>query len=54
MASVMCLHFSMQMKDNLEHIDVDGNMSTLSSTCRSLYNISMHLITLLNILMRRY
>ena len=54
MASVTCLHFSMQEEDILEHTNGKCHMCTLKSTCRSLYKIVMQLITLLNILMPRY
>ena len=53
MASVMCLHFSMQEEDILEYNNGKCHLRTLESTCRSLCNIRMDLITLLNILMPR-
>ena len=34
MASVMCLHFSMQEEDILEHINAKCHLSTLLSPCR--------------------
>ena len=52
MASVMCLQFSMQEEDILEHIHhVKCHLCTLESTCSI---IAIHLLTLLNILMPRY
>ena len=51
MARVMCLHFSMQEVDVLEHTNGKCYLCTLWSTCRPLCNIAMHVITLLNILM---
>ena len=54
MASVMCLVFIMQEEDILEHINAKCQICTLYSTCRPLYSIGLHLITLLKILMPRY
>ena len=54
MASVMCLYFSMQEEDTLEHTNVKRHLYTLWSSCRPLCIMSIHLITLLNILMLRY
>ena len=41
MASAMCLHFSMQEEDILEHANGKCHLCTLSSTCRPLCNIDM-------------
>ena len=54
MASVMCLHFNMQEEDILEHTNGKCHLCTLQSTYRPLWNIDIHLITLLSILMSRY
>ena len=54
MADVMCVHYSMQEIDILEQLMASVILCTLKSTCRSLCNIGMYLITLLNILMPRY
>jgi hypothetical protein len=43
MASVMCLHFSMQEEDILEHTKSKCDFYILKSTCRPLRNISIHL-----------
>ena len=51
MASVMCLHFNLQVEDILEHSNGKYHLCTLSSACRPLCNIGMHLITPLNIYM---
>ena len=49
------LHFSMQEDDIiLEHTNGKCHLYILSSTCKTLCNIGMHLITLMNILMPRY
>ena len=53
-ASVMCLHFSMQEEDTLEHTSVKCHLCTFWSTCRSLCNISIHLETMLNVLVPKY
>ena len=50
MASVVCLHLSMQEEDVLEHTNGMCHLCTLWSTCRPLCNIGVHLITLLNML----
>ena len=50
-ASVKCLHFSMQEGGILERTNGKCRLHTLSSTCRAMRNIAMHLITLLNILL---
>jgi hypothetical protein len=53
MASVMCLHLSMQEEDILEHTNAKCHVYTLWSTCRLLCNIGIHHITLLNIIIPR-
>ena len=53
-ASVMCLHFSMQEEYIREHTNDNCHLCTLHSTCRALCNICMHLLTLLNILRPKY
>ena len=47
MASVMCLSFSMQEDNILEHTDDKRHLCTLSSACRWLCNIGIHLIMLI-------
>jgi hypothetical protein len=48
---VSCVYiFNMQEEDILEHTDGECHLCTLWSICRLLCTISMHLITLLNIL----
>jgi D-lyxose ketol-isomerase len=54
MASVTCLHFSMQEEDIIEQANGKCHLCTLRSTRRPLYNIDMPLITLLDILMSIY
>ena len=49
MANNMCLHFSMQEEDVIEHTNDKCHLYTLLSTSRPLCNIGIHLITLLNI-----
>ena len=44
----------MQQEDILEPTNGECHLCTLHSTCRPLCNISMHLITILNMLMPRY
>ena len=51
MAGVMCLHLRLQEQHISEHINAKCHLCTLSSTCRQLCNIGIHLITLFNILM---
>ena len=46
MASVMCLHFSMQEEDILEHTNAKDQLCSLYSTCRPLCDIGIHRITL--------
>ena len=50
----MCLHFSMQAEDNLEHIDVKSHCVPFWSTCRLWCGIGIHLITFQDIPMPRY
>ena len=50
MASVMCMHFSMQEEHILEHINAKCYLCTLQSTCRPLCNMGIHLVTLPNII----
>ena len=52
--SVMCLHFTMEEEDILEHTNGRCRLCTLQSSCRLMCNIYTHLITLLNILMPTY
>ena len=56
-ASAMCLHFSMQEDDILEHTNVKCYLCKLQSTCRPLCKMiggrGVHLITIFNILMPR-
>ena len=47
MASVMCLHFSMQEEDIIEYTNGGYYLCMLQSTCRPLCSIDMNLITLL-------
>ena len=44
MASVTCLHSNVQEKMFLEHTNVKCHLCTLSSTCRPLYNVGIHLM----------
>ena len=50
MASVKCLHFNIQDVILKKPKAFMHRLCTLSSTCRPLCNIDIHLITLLNIL----
>ena len=50
MASVMCLHFSLQEDGILQHTNGMCHLYTFLSTRRPLCNIGIHLITLLNVL----
>jgi hypothetical protein len=55
MASVMCLHFSMQEEDILEHTNAKCHCVHFSQLVdRPLSNIGMHLIIVLNIVLPRY
>ena len=54
MASFTCLHSSMQEEYILEHADGKCQLCTLWSACRPLCNISIHLVTLLKVLMAIY
>ena len=51
---MIVLHFSIQKKDNIEHIHAKCHMFTFYVTCRPFGNIRIHLITLLSILMPIY
>ena len=54
MTCVMCLHLSVQEEEVLEHTNAKCQLCTPLSTGRPMCDISIHLITLLNILMPRY
>ena len=54
MTNVMFLQFRMQEENALEHIDVKCHLCTLWSTRRPLWNMHIHPITLLDILVPRY
>ena len=45
MASVKCLHFNIQEEDILKKPKAMHHMCILSSTCRALFNIDIHLVT---------
>ena len=47
---MIVLQFSMQGEDIIEHTNAKYYLCTLQSTCKSLCNIGIYLITLLNIL----
>ena len=47
MTSVMCLNFSMQEENVLEHTNNKCHLCTLSSTCRLLCNKGIHLTMLI-------
>ena len=54
MSSVVCLHFSIQEEDIVEHTTVKCHLCTLESTCRPLCDVGIHLLklTLFNILVQ--
>jgi len=51
---MIVLRSSMHGEDILEHTNAKCFLCALQSTCRPLCDVSIHLITLLNILMPRY
>ena len=53
MTSIVCLHFSMQEEDILEHTKAKFHLCTFQSTSGPFCNIGIHLITILNILVPR-
>ena len=48
---MLVLHFSIEEEDILEHAIGKCHLRTLSSTCKPLCNIGMHLVRLLDMLM---